>query len=121
MPKLFIVVIADWFYLSHRKEIGIAAREAGYDVTIVGQDTGKSAEIERLGLHFIAMPSIRSIHNPLHELYSLVFLYKLYRKAKPIIVHQVGLKIILYGTLAARLNNIIGIVNAVSGLGMLFA
>ena len=39
--KLFIVVNVDWFFLSHRLPVALAAQEAGWDVTIVTADTGK--------------------------------------------------------------------------------
>ena len=45
--KLFIVVNVDWFFLSHRKDIALAAQQAGYQVTIVTADTGKLKDIEK--------------------------------------------------------------------------
>ncbi|MFK1997154.1 glycosyltransferase [Bacteroides fragilis] len=62
----------------------------------------------------------RSGQNLLEELYTCWFLYNLYRRKNPDIVHHVGLKTILWGTLAAKLANVHGIVNAVSGLGVFF-
>jgi glycosyltransferase involved in cell wall biosynthesis len=47
-------------------------------------------------------------------------LYSLYKREKPDIVHHVGLKNILWGGLAAKISNVKGVVNAVSGLGGLF-
>ena len=46
MKKLFIRVNVDWFFLSHRKDIALAAQRAGWDVTIVTADTGKLKDIE---------------------------------------------------------------------------
>lgn len=46
---------------------------------------------------------------------------KLYKREQPDIVHHVGLKIILWGSIAARITKIKGVVNAVSGLGFLFS
>lgn len=40
---------------------------------------------------------------------------------EPDVVHHVGLKTILWGTLAAKLANVCGVVNAVSGLGIFFS
>ena len=57
--KLFIVVNVDWFFLSHRLPIAIAAKNVGFDVTIVSLDTGRSSEIERYGLKFIDAPFTR--------------------------------------------------------------
>lgn len=121
MIKLFIVVNVDWFFLSHRKEIAIAAKNEGYDVTIVTKDTGKRPDIERLGLRFIDLPMNRSGQNIKEELHTCWFLYRLYKKEKPSVVHHVGLKTILWGTLAAKLAGVKGVVNAVSGLGVFFS
>ena len=121
MIKLFIVVNVDWFFLSHRKDIAIAAKNQGYDVTIVTKDTGKRPDIERLGLRFIDLPMNRSGQNIKEELHTCWFLYRLYKKEKPSVVHHVGLKTILWGTLAAKLAGVKGVVNAVSGLGIFFS
>ncbi len=118
--KLLMVVNVDWFFLSHRKEIAVKAKEAGWDVTIVTNDTGKSDEIKKLGLKFINLPMEATGMNPFKEIKTLSFLIKLYGKNKDAIIHHVGLKSILWGGLAAKYNNVKGVVNAVSGLGSLF-
>lgn len=121
MIKLFIVVNVDWFFLSHRKDIAIAAKKQGYDVTIVTKDTGKRTDIERLGFRFIDLPMNRSGQNIKEELHTCWFLYRLYKEEKPDVVHHVGLKTILWGALAAKLAGVKGVVNAVSGLGIFFS
>ena len=121
MAKLFIVVNVDWFYLSHRKGIALSAQKNGYDVTVVTKDTGKKQYIEALGLKVIDLPMNRSGQNIIEELYTCWFLYRFYRREKPDIVHHVGLKTILWGTLAAKLAKVHGVVNAVSGLGIFFS
>ena len=121
MKKLFIVVNVDWFFLSHRKDIALAAQNAGWDVTIVTADTGKLKDIASLGLKVIDLPMSRSGMNILQELGTLNFLRKLYKREKPDVVHHVGMKTILWGTLAAKFTRVNGVVNAISGLGGFFA
>lgn len=121
MKKLFIVVNVDWFFLSHRKDIALAAQKAGWDVTIVTADTGKLKDIEALGLKVINLPMSRSGMNILQELGTLRFLRKLYKRERPDVVHHVGMKTILWGTLAAKFAKVNGVVNAISGLGGFFA
>jgi glycosyltransferase involved in cell wall biosynthesis len=121
MKKLFIIVNVDWFFLSHRKDIALAAQRAGWDVTIVTADTGKLKDIEAIGLKVINLPMSRSGMNIKEELGTLNFLRKLYKREKPDVVHHVGMKTILWGTLAAKFANVRGVVNAVSGLGGFFA
>lgn len=119
--KLFIIVNVDWFFLSHRLPVALAAQRAGWDVTIVTADTGKLKDIEAKGLKVINLPMSRSGMNLKEELGTLSFLRKLYKREKPDVVHHVGMKTILWGTLAAKFAKVRGVVNAVSGLGGFFA
>lgn len=119
--KLFIVVNVDWFFLSHRKDIALRAQEAGWDVTIVTADTGKLKDIEAIGLKVINLPMSRSGMNIVEELKTLNWLRKLYKREHPDVVHHVGMKTILWGTLAAKFSRVKGVVNAISGLGGFFA
>lgn len=119
--KLFIVVNVDWFFLSHRKDVAIAANQVGWDVTIVTADTGKLKDIESIGLKTINLPMSRSGMNIIQELCTLNFLRKLYKRERPDVVHHVGMKTILWGTMAAKFAKINGVVNAISGLGGFFA
>lgn len=121
MKKLFIIVNVDWFFLSHRLPVALAAQKAGWDVTIVTADTGKLKDIEAKGLKVINLPMSRSGKNIFEELGTLNFLRKLYKQEKPDVVHHVGMKTILWGTLAAKFAGVNGVVNAVSGLGGFFA
>jgi len=119
--SLLMVVNEDRFFLSHRKDIAIAAQKEGFDVKIVCKDTGQRKTVEELGLEMIDLPVNPTGSNPLEEVRTFLFLLKLYGKLKPDIVHHVGLKCILWGGLAARLKGVKGVVNAVSGLGVLFS
>lgn len=118
--KLFIVVNQDWFFLSHRLPIGVAAKEDGYDVTIISEDTGVSNKIRETGLKTIDLPINKAGTNIKDEIKTFFFLYKLFRREKPDIVHLVGLKTMLWGSLACRLAGVKAMVSAVCGLGVLF-
>ncbi|MBQ8676437.1 MAG: glycosyltransferase family 4 protein [Bacteroidaceae bacterium] len=119
--KLFIVVNVDWFFLSHRKDVAVSAKDAGWDVTILTADTGKLKEIEALGLKTVNLPMSRSGMNIIEELKTLLFIFRLYKRERPDVVHHVGMKTILWGTLAAKFAHVNGVVNAISGLGGFFA
>lgn len=120
MPKLFMVVNEDRFFLSHRKPVAIAAKEAGYNVVIIAKDTGHRNEVEALGFTMLDLPINPTGMNPVQEFKTLRYLFSLYRMERPDIVHHVGLKNILWGGFVARLIKVKGVVNAVSGLGGLF-
>ena len=118
--RLFIVVNRDFFFLSHRLPVATAALEAGYDVTIVSEDTGVSHKIREAGLKTINLPINKAGTNMKDEVKTLFFLYKLFRREKPDIVHLVGLKTMLWGSIACRLAGVKAMVSAVCGLGVLF-
>ena len=121
MKKLFMVVNEDRFFLSHRKEIAVRAKASGFDVTIVTKNTGQKQEILDLGLKVIDLPINPTGMNPIQECKTFLFLVGLYLTEKPDVVHHVGLKNILWGSLAARIVGVKGVVNAVSGLGVAFS
>ena len=119
--KLLLIVNEDRFFLSHRKEIALAAQNAGWEVSVVCKDTGQREEVEALGLTMLELPVNPTGMNPIQEFKTWRFLYSLYRKNRDAVVHHVGLKNILWGGLAAKLTRVHGVVNAVSGLGTLFS
>ncbi len=116
-----MIVNEDRFFLSHRKDIALAAQRAGWDVTIVCKNTGRRKEVEDSGLKMLEMPINPTGTNLFQELQTFCFLFNLYKKNKDSIVHHVGLKSILWGGLAAKLTGVKGVVDAVSGLGVIFS
>ena len=116
-----MVVNEDRFFLSHRKEIALAAQKEGWDVTIVCKDTGQRKDVEALGLKMLELPINPTGMNLRQEFRTWWFLYNLYLKNRDTVVHHVGLKNILWGGLAAKLAGVHGVVNAVSGLGAIFS
>ena len=116
-----MIVNEDRFFLSHRKEIAVAAIAVGYDVTIVAKDTGRKSEVLDLGVKYIDLPVNPTGMNIGQELKTFLFLWRLFRKERPDIVHNVGLKQMLWGGLAAKLARVPLLVSAVSGLGVMFS
>lgn len=118
--RLLIVVNVDWFFLSHRLPIAEKAIQEGWDVTVLSQDTGKVKDITKKGVHFYNVSFSRSGTNLLNEFKTVFTLYRLYKKLKPDVVHQVTLKPVIYGSLVSKLLKVKGTVNAISGLGYNF-
>ncbi|MDD5296570.1 MAG: glycosyltransferase family 4 protein [Rhodocyclaceae bacterium] len=116
-PKLLFLVTEDWYFVSHRLPLGIAARDAGFEVVVAAHEGSHGQIIRDAGLTFIPIAISRRGGNPLAEISRLSALY---RNERPAIVHHVALKPILYGSLAARLAGVPRIVNSVAGLGWLF-
>jgi len=115
------VVNTDWFFISHRLPLAIEAKQIGFNPVVISTDTGKADEIRKYGITFIDLNLTRSGINPITEFKVVWRLLKIYLKYKPVIVHHVTIKPVLYGTLAASLSFYkIRVVNAISGLGYAF-
>lgn len=118
--KLFIVVNNDWFFLSHRSAVAVGAKNAGYDVTVITRDNGYHKDIKALGLKVMDLQMNPTGMNLREELKTVWYLYKIYKREKPDVIHHVGPKLNLWGNLAARMAGAKGVVSAVSGLGVIF-
>lgn len=121
MKKLCILTNTDWYFMLHRKDIALEAKRKGWNVTVLSPDTGYQDEIKNLGLKPKPITMTRAGLNIFEELKTVWHLYRCYRKERPDVVHHVGMKAILWGTLAAKLAGVPGVVNAVNGLGEFFS
>ncbi len=115
--RVMIVVNTDWFFLSHRLPLALAATRAGADVTVVTTDTGRSDEIRAHGLKYEDARMSRMGRNPVRELATMVRLWRAMRRVRPDVVHLVATKALVYGGLAARGARIPAVVSAVTGAG----
>ncbi len=120
-PKLLYLVSEDWYFVSHRLPLAIAAKAAGFDVSVATRVTGRGEMIRDAGLRLIPITFARSGLHPLRELRSMSDLAALYRREAPDLVHNVALKPVIYGTRAARRAGVKGVVNALMGLGWVFS
>jgi len=120
--KIFYVVNADWFFLSHRKELAIEGIRRGYEVYLLAKDTGQFESLEKLGLKTIDIPFDRKKSSFFSDFKAFLKLCLLFNKYKPDIIHHVTLKPIIFGSLASTLfSRKSKIINAVSGLGYAFS
>ena len=118
--KIVYVVNEASFFFSHRLRLAQEAQARGASVTLIcGANTGEHVAAKH-DLPVLTMPFTRSGVNPLTELRTLVSLVLHYRRLKPDLVHHVTIKPVLYGTLAARLAGVGGVVNALPGMGFVF-
>jgi len=119
--KILYFVTEDWYFCSHRLALAIAAKEAGHDVAVVTRVRDHGDRIRSAGIRLISLELSRRGKNPLGEGLALWRLYRIYRNEKPDLVHHVALKPVLYGSMAARFAGVPRVVNALAGLGYLFA
>ena len=121
-PRLLFVVTEDWYFHLHWLPLAQAARECGYVVGVAMRVNEHRADIEACGCEAIPLQRMRRRSvNPVREVAAVVELLRVYRHWRPDIVHQVAMKPVLYGSLAARLARVRVIVNALPGLGFVYS
>lgn len=118
--KLLFVVNVDWFFVSHRLPIALAAQQQGYEVHVACSFTDQTDYLSKLGFVLHPVELSRSGTRLWSELGSFASIFKVLRKVKPDIVHLVTIKPVLYGGLASRLLGIRQRVASISGLGYIF-
>ncbi|HWO41354.1 MAG TPA: glycosyltransferase family 4 protein [Candidatus Eisenbacteria bacterium] len=108
------------FFLSHRLPIACAAQAAGMEVHVATPRDHAVERIQSEGFHYHAVPISRWHANPFREIASVLAIRQVLREVQPDILHNVTIKPVLYGSLAARSYRKLKVVNAISGLGTVF-
>lgn len=119
--RLLFFVTEDWYFVSHRLPLAVAARQAGYDVAVVTRVRQHGETIASAGLRVVPFEIARGGTNPLRELATLGRLVGIYRRERPDIVHHVAIKPVIYGSVAAWIACVPETVNAIAGMGLLLA
>lgn len=119
--KLFFFVTEDWYFCSHRLPLALAAKDAGYQVSVVTRVRSHGDQIMSSGLKLIPLDLSRRGMNPFRELQVIHRLASIYKFEHPDIVHHVALKPVLYGTIASLMARVPFVVNAMAGLGFFFS
>lgn len=119
-PRLCFFVTEDWYFVSHRLPLALAARRAGYEVAVVTRVGEQGQVIRDAGLTLIPLRLGRRRVHPLRDPLAIMQVARIYRQRQFEIVHHVGMKPILYGVMAARLAGVPYVVNAFAGMGYLF-
>ncbi len=118
--KILFLITEDWFFCSHFLDRAVAAKNAGYEIIVCSRRNKDKKNIEKFGFKFHNISFNRKNINPFYELIVLIQIIILYKKVKPDIVHHIALKPIIYGSIAARFNNVRSVINAPVGMGYVF-
>jgi len=118
--KLLFLVNVDWFFVSHRLPIALAAQDAGYEVHIACAFIDKYDFLLQLGFKLHPLELSRTGTKLMSEIISCINFFKVLRVVKPDLVHLVTIKPVLYGGIACRLLGVRNRVASISGLGYVF-
>ena len=118
-PVLVYLVTEDWYFMSHRLPMALAAQRAGYDVHVITHVDTDGAAIESLGFQIHPVEWKRGSTSLFAFLASVRAVRRLYREIGPNLVHQIALQPAIVGSLAATGLSFVRL-NAVAGLGFVF-
>lgn len=118
--KLLFFVTEDWYFCSHRMDIAVAAIDAGYSVSLVTRVSSYAEVIKDKGIKLISIKLSRRSRNPIRELITITLLVRIFYRESPDLVHNVAIKPIIYGSIAACITRVPAVVNALGGLGYIF-
>ena len=117
--RLLYVVNEDFAFLLNRLPMARAARDAGFEVHVATHVNKDAKFIEAEGFILHDIPLRRGGLSPLAAIPTILALYRIERRIKPLILHHSGLQCCIYGSIAA-IGSKIRQVNAITGLGYIF-
>lgn len=120
MPKIILFANTDWYIYNFRLALAKELQARGNEVILISPPGEFHDQLQANGFEWIPFPLSRKGTNPLTELKTLWKLIRLYHHVKPDIVHHFTIKPVIYGSLAAQLLGVNGIINSITGLGHLF-
>lgn len=120
LMKILLFANTDWYLYNFRLPLAQALRECGHEVVLVSPSGKFVPRLEEAGFRHVPLPLSRGGANPFEDLATIIRLIRLYSVEKPQIVHHFTVKCVLYGSLAAHLCGVKGILNAITGLGYVF-
>ena len=123
MKRIIYLVTIDWFFAMHRLPLARAAKAAGYEVYVATRIDQDGERIREAGMKVIPMQWERRSRGVVDSIRAVREIRRVYCDYQPDLVHQISVKSVLLGSLAAlsmppRRRPVI--VNNFTGLGTLF-
>ena len=115
--RLMFVITEDWYFWVHWIGLAEAARDAGYEVTVVTTVREHGERIRALGLDLVHVDFARGRLSPRANLRTVLALRGIYRRLEPHLVHHIAIQPIVLGSVAAAQVRGLAVVNALMGLG----
>ncbi len=119
--RLLIIVHEALFFATHRLPVGRAMLARGWEVHVAAPpDADMAARLQAEGFILHPIPLARGGQNPLAEFRLMLALLALLRRLRPMLVHHVSMKPVIWGGMASRLARVKAAVHAITGLGFVF-
>jgi len=120
MAKILYVANTSWFLYNFRLSLMQTMQSLGWEVVTVAPRDRFAEKLSDQGLRFVDLAMDRKGTSPVSDLRLLQRLQRLYRQEAPDLVHHFTIKPTVYGSLAARVARVKGVVNSITGMGYIF-
>ena len=117
---ILIVSNCTWYLYNFRYKLLDDLKKKGFNLILVSPIDEYYKDISKFFLNKEKLFLLRGSENPLFEIITLLHLFFLYLKYKPILVHHFTIKPCIYGGIIARLLGIKNTINHITGLGPSF-
>lgn len=119
--KVLLFANTDWYLYNFRIGLALELRRRGIEVVLVSPDGPYGTRLQAQGLRWIVAPLSRRSLDPLRELRTMFWLWRLLRRERPDLTHGFTIKCAVYASFVARLVGVPARVGAVTGMGYVFA
>ena len=119
--KFVLYANTDWYLYNFRLSTALQLKSEGHEVVMLSPPGEFGERFAGHGLRWVQLRMERSSLNPLREVVVLRDLTRVLRQEQPDLLRNFTIKCALYGALAARAARVPAVVNAVAGMGYVFA
>jgi glycosyltransferase involved in cell wall biosynthesis len=118
--KILFFANTDWYLYNYRSSLIKHLISKGVNVVTISPSGPYVMKLEELGCRALCVGMQRRSFNPIREIKLILMLTDYFKRETPDLVHNLTLKCVIYGSLAAWLAKIQCIVNSITGLGHIF-
>jgi glycosyltransferase involved in cell wall biosynthesis len=119
-PRILFLITEDNYFWANRLNLARKLRDLGAEVWVMTRVQSLAKELGREGFYVVPWQVSRKSLNPIREALAFLQVVRAYREVAPDLVHQIALKPIVYGGLAARFRGETSAINMIIGLGHAF-
>ena len=119
--KFVFYANTDWYLYNFRLSTALRLKSEGHEVVMLSPPGEYGERFAAHDLRWIRLAMDRSSLNPFREAALISSLTRLLRQERPDLLHNFTVKCAVYGAIAARAAGVPAVVNAVAGMGYVFA
>ncbi len=119
--KVVFFANTDWYLYNFRLAAALHLQSKGAEVVMLSPAGEFGARFAGHGIRWVTLPMDRASLNPVREALLLRHLVGLLKVERPDLLHNFTVKCAVYGAFAARAAKVPAVVNAVAGMGYVFA